>query len=114
MNGKDLQLEEVYISEAVGLALHDADLGIGAFKRCSRNRIVVVGEEPRPMRGKSPGELLEHPGPGGVSTRNPIIKKGSGLGFLELLPEAAQFFLQVVGLRQRSIDLQGSLKAVVL
>src|SRR3989339_670427 len=111
MNGKDLELEEIDIPKAVGLALHDADLGVGAFKRCGGDRVVVVGEESGAMRGKSPGKLLEHLGPGGVSTRNPIIKKGTGLGFLELLPEAAQFFLEIVGLRQRRIDLQRSLKA---
>jgi hypothetical protein len=57
-DSQDLQLEKFFISEAIRLPLHSFDLVVGAFKRSSRDGIIIIGENPGPMRSKRFGKFL--------------------------------------------------------
>ena len=53
MQGVDFEFEELGVSEAVGLSLHDADLGIGTFEGAGGNGVVVVGEDSVTVAGQA-------------------------------------------------------------
>ena len=42
MESQDFQLQELVVPEAVGLAIHELDLGVRALQGAGRERVIVV------------------------------------------------------------------------
>jgi hypothetical protein len=57
VNSKDLETEELLISESVGLTFHGLDFVIGPFQGACRNGVVVAGEDSHGMKAECLGEI---------------------------------------------------------
>src|SRR5512135_165564 len=72
---QDLQLEELTVPEPRGLPLHRLDLVVRPLQRTRRDHHVVVGQQPTPVRRRSPGHLWEHLDPRGLRTSDPAVEE---------------------------------------
>jgi transposase len=85
----DLEFEEFGVSETVGLALQDADLGVGAFQRSGRNAIAIVVENPAAMGGEGVSESDQRADGGAFGSANPIVEDPLGGRAVGLFPDPA-------------------------
>src|SRR5262249_15001599 len=114
MNRQDLQLEELTVAEAIGLAFHGLDLGVGAFQGAGGYRVVVPGQDTRLMLLESIGEPLEQPDARGARTGQPVAEYTPGRALVGLVPDLPQILLEIVGDGQRLVQTQGPLQPLVL
>ena len=106
MDAEDFEFEELVVAEAVGLAFHGLDLGVGAFQGAGGD----AGSRSRP--GCPPGVLracrrtaaacgCRRPRRGRIQSSQ---ERGAPSRLLGLLPDLPQVFLQVVGHGQRLVQ----------
>src|ERR1017187_5827672 len=113
VESKDLEFEELAITEAIGLTLHGLDFVVDAFQRAGRNAVVVESQDAVAVFLQGTGELLEHGDLRRIGAANPSVQDSSSAGFVRLPPDLTQVLLEVVRDRQRRVELQGVLQALL-
>src|ERR1700729_4369460 len=110
MDRQNLQLEKLLVSKSVRLPLHRLDLVVRPFQGTGADREVVVRQQTRAATLQCLGHLLKHAYARGLRSPDPVREKSTGERLARLVPELPQVFLQVVGRRQRLVQLQGLLQ----
>lgn len=74
MKRHDLELEELRVPEAVGLALQDADLGVGSLEWSRRDAVVAPRQDARPERRDRVRHCPEDSDARGVRPATPLVE----------------------------------------
>ncbi len=114
MDSQDLEFVELTISEPIGLSFHGLDLGVGAFQWPRRYWVVVVRQDARLVLVEGVGELLQHTDARGPRPRHPVAQHAPRGSLVGLTPDLPEVLLEVVGDRQRLVQLQGVPEALLL
>ena len=94
------------IAEAVRLAFHGLDLGVGALQRACGDGVVVVGKDAAAVFVHRGGELFQHRDLRGASAGDPILENAPSGVFVALLPDLPQILLEIVGDGQGATERQ--------
>jgi hypothetical protein len=60
VGAQDFQLEELVISEPIGLPFHGLDFVVGSFQGTGGDAVVVVGQDTGSIGGYQGGKLLQN------------------------------------------------------
>ena len=95
MQGMDLESEEFLVGEAVGLTLHEADVGVGWLEGAGGDGAIVPGEQA--VAASVSANFWSVRMPQAWARVRTVVQEALGLGFVGLVSELAQVFLHVVG-----------------
>src|SRR5262249_36545556 len=114
MDRQDLPLEELPVPEPIRLPLHRLDLVVRPLHRTAADHDIVVRQQPAPVPRERLGHLLEDPDPRRLGPADPPVEERGGEPLPRLLPEPPEVLLQVVGRRQRLVELQRLVQPLLL
>ena len=106
MQGIEFSDEVISVTVAIGGSLESADLVIDAFESAGRDGEVVPVEDAGPMSFQCVGHCLENLDAGGPGAGTPVFQVPACDGFVGLLPDLTEVLFQVVGDRQRLIQVE--------
>src|SRR5271170_4004956 len=106
MNSIDFQFEELLVAVAIGLPLHRLDLVVRPLQGTRRDRVVIPRYQAQRVFPQRLGQTSQERNARSLCPCQPIQQEDRRLVLVVLLPEFPQLLLEVIGRRQRFVQLQ--------